>query len=150
LSDQSADELRKELNSRVVSHFIVYKTFAKTLAAYPGSTYTFITGGIVDAFEEGQPMFKDSSFLIIGATGATGVYNAAFAEFFNHANLRVSQLRIRANIQNKLDSELDKANDYQIGNDFVAKFIIKIIARHAQGIVKISSRTEGQKAFDRL
>jgi hypothetical protein len=150
LSDQSADELVKELYSRVVSHFTVYKTFAKTLALTPGSTYTFITGAVIDVFEAGKTIYKDSSLLLIGSYGTIGVYNAAFAEFYDHPNLRVSQLRIGLYVKNISDSQLDKTNEHVVGSDFCSRFVVKIINKHMQGVVKMLSRSEAEKVYEGL
>ncbi len=139
LSDQSVDEFRKVMDDAVTSHFIVYKTFSKILSKQQ-SSYTFITGGLGEAC-----FLPDSCLVTVGASGLYGVYQAALAEHKNNKTFSVNEVRYYMWIRNKLDKEF-KSN-MEVGNDWTAKFIPKVILKNKSSQYKILNRKKGDELF---
>lgn len=151
LSDQSLEEFNDVITNAISSHFVVYKTFAKILAANPGSTYTFITGGSGEMGENGHVFLKDASLIPLISHGVYGLYEAAYAEFEGHENLKISQLRIFIWVRPKADSNFDaNTSQMEVGNDFIGRFMPKIIAKHKSGMFKVKSRQQADAEFENI
>ena len=151
LSEQSVEEFNALISNAVISHFVVYKTFAKILASNPGSTYTFITGGSGESCEKGEIFFADASLIPVMSNAVYGLYDSAYSEFHNHPNLKVSQLRIFIWVRPKSDSNFDaNTSQFEVGNDFIGRFIPKIIKKHRDGIFRAKSRQEANAEFENI
>ena len=142
LSDQSVDEFRKVLDDAVTSHFIVYKTFSKILSKQQ-SSYTFITGGLGEAC-----FLPDSSLVTVGASSLYGLYQSALAEHKTNKNFSVNEIRYYMWIRNKMDKEF-KSN-MEVGSDWTAKFIPKVILKNKSAQYKILNRKKGDELFEAL
>lgn len=152
LSDQSIEEYNSVIADMVTSHFFVYKTFAKELAKQPGSTYTFISGGSGEMCEQDDfTFYPDASLIPLGSAGVYGLYNGAKSEFKDHANLRISQLRISVWVRRQADSSFDPTKaSHEVGTDFIGRFIVKIAENHRGGLLRVKSRGEGEIEYKKI
>ena len=139
------------MNDLVTSHFIVYKTFAKSLAQQPGSTYTFISGGSGEESEKGKLWLADASLVNPSSSAVYGLYHSAFAEFYEHPNLKINQLRIFCWIRPVPDSTFDSSKpNIELGNDFPGGMVVKMAEKHRSGIYKVVNREESVKEIARI
>lgn len=151
MSDQSLEEFFSIITDYPASHFVVYKTFAKILSAEPKSTFTFITGGSGEECEKGRVFLADASLIPVASSSVYGLYDGAFSEFNNHPNLKISQLRIFLWVRPKSDSNFDASvSQSEAGNDFVGRFIPRIIEKHRNGIFRVKTRSEANLEFDKI
>lgn len=147
LSTQNADELRKILDEHAVSHFTVYKTFSNYLSKQSNkTTYTFITGGLGEICALPQV-----SLLTVGQSTVYGLYQAAIAEHKANKNFSLNEIRYYMWIRNKLDKEFEaKKANMEVGNDWTAKFVSKIIVKNKTGQYKITNRKKGDELYETL
>ena len=144
LSEQSVDEFEKVFVENTKIHFLVYKTFAKCLNDQPNSTYTFISG----ALGEGCETMPETSLLSVSAAALFGLYLAAYSEYLHSPNLNVNEVRYATMIRDKLDKMIDQTeNDYEVGKDWAAKFVTKVILEHKTGSHRIYGRKQGDQFF---
>jgi hypothetical protein len=135
----------------VTSHFIVYKTFAKSLAEQPGSTYTFISGGSGEECEKGKLWLADASLINPSSSADYGLYHSAFAEFYEHKKLKINQLRIFCWIRPVPDSTFDSSKpSLELGNDVPGGMVVKMAEKHRSGIYKVLNREESEKETIRI
>ena len=145
LSEQSVDEFQKVFVDLVKLHFIVYKTFSKVLIKEPKSTYTFITG----ALGEGCETMPDTSLLCTAASSIFGLYLAAYSEHLHNPNLKINEVRFGCMISDKSDKEINSdLNDYQVGKDWTAKYVTKVIIDHKSGSHRIYGRKQGDEFYN--
>ncbi len=79
------------------------------------------------------------------------VSDAANAEFENHPNLSISQLRIFLWVRPKTDSNFDcKSSQNEVGHDFVGRFVPRIIEKHRKGIIRVKTRDQANKEYEQI
>ncbi len=85
-------------------------------------------------------------------TGAQyGLFTSANSEYARHKNLAVIELRIFTWIRRDADAKFEaKKAELELGTDYVARFIPKLIAKHKSDVYKIQGRTSGNKLFASL
>lgn len=136
--------------SMVVSHFLVYKTFASHLSNEEGSTYTFITGGSGESNEAGEPFEPKASLISASSPAVYGLVYAARNEFRAKKNLHICELRISIWVKKLDDETLDQSNEHLVGNNYIGKFATKICQKHGNGTYKIKTRSEGNKVYEAM
>lgn len=145
LSDISVESFQKELNDNAIAHFVVYKTFVKELAQTPNSTFIFISGGSAEAkyFE------PTASTIPIGSSCVHGIYISASSEFKEHQNLALIEFRLFLWIRKQADINFDQSNsEYEVGHDYIGKFIPKLIIRHKSDLYRITCRSQGDQLYE--
>jgi hypothetical protein len=147
LSNLTVSEYQKALQEMTLPHFVVYRTFANLLNQRPNSTYTFVTGGSCDAarFDPKASMLPPSAGL------GYGLYTAAISEHARSKNLKVIQLRPYFWVRRDHDSKFDpKKAQMEVGTDYVAKFVPKIILRNKSEVYKLTTRAVADQLFTTL
>lgn len=147
LTDQSVEQYQNDLSDMTIAHFIVFKTFAKLLAQTPNSTYIFINGSSMSS----KYFIPDASLIPICSCTVHGIYIAACSEFKDNQNLAIAQFNLGVWIRKKADSNFDaNTSQYEVGHDYIAKFIPKIILKHQTEVYKLTSRSEGDQLYKDL
>lgn len=147
LSTLSVDNYLNGMKELTLPHIVVYKTFSKLLSETPNSSYIFITGG------SGEAKFFDpkASLLPIKASAMYGMYVSACSEYKGNKNMALNELRLFFWIRRKSDSSFDpKKAQFEVGHDYVGKFIPKIILRHKSEVLKIQTRSVGDELYKKL
>ena len=147
LSTVTVDQYVKGSHDMTVPHFVCYKTFAKLLSEKPNSTYTFIAGG------SGDVKYFDprASLLPINKSAIYGMYISACSEFKGNNNLALIQLRLYFWIRRCADSKFDpKKSQFEVGHDYVGKFLPKLILKNKSEIYKVQTRSVGDQLFNTL
>jgi hypothetical protein len=128
-------------------HFVCYKTFSKLLSERPNSTYTFISGGSGDVkfFDPNASILPPSKGLVYG------LYISACSEYRNNKNLALIQFRIYTWIRKELDAKfLAKNAQFEVGHDYVGKFVPKLILKNKSDLYKITTRNVGDQLWKTL
>ena len=147
LTETSLAEYKKIIDDATLSHFVVFKTFGKILSETPNSTYTFISGGSGEATH----FLPKASLVPIMSSTVYGIYTAASSEFKDNPNLAVMQFRLFLWIRAKEDSNFDaKTSDFEVGHDYIGKFMPKMIAKHKSEIYRVRNRTQGDELYQQL
>ena len=147
LSDLSVEQYTKVLTDYTLPHFICFKTFAKQLAQTPNSTYMFITGGSCES-----KVFDPKACMVPITTGTQyGLFTASNSEFARNKNLAIVELRLSFWIRKELDAKFEqKKAKFEVGHDYVGKFVPKLIVKHKSDVYKIQDRTVGDQLFNSL
>ena len=100
-------------------------------------------------FKLGEACFlPESSLLTVGAASLYGIYQSALAEHKTNSSFKINEIRYYMWIRNKLDKEFDACKSMmEVGNDWTAKFVPKIILKHKGGKVKIVNRKKGEELY---
>lgn len=147
LSTLTVENYLNGMKELTLPHFVVYRTFSKLLSETPNSSYIFITGG------SGEAKFFDpkASLLPIKASAMYGMYVSACSEYKGNKNMALNELRLFFWIRRKPDSSFDpKKSQFEVGHDYVGKFIPKIILRHKSEVLKVQTRSVGDELFKKL
>ena len=140
----SLDHFKNSMEEMGISHFIVYRTFARLLNQTPGSTYIFITGGSVD--DSVLTMVPACASMLPPSTSLVhGLHVSACSEF-KDSNLAPLQLRIYFMISRSPDSTHDPKTSRGAGSDYIGKFIVKMIQNHRNNLLyKLESRAAAEE-----
>lgn len=144
LSTLTVSEYKKAMEDMTLPHFVVYRTFADVLTQTPNSTYIFVTGGSCDA-----PRFDPKASMLPPSAGlGYGLYTAAISEHARSKNLKVIQLRPYFWVRRENDAVFEqKKAQMEVGTDYVAKFVPKIILRNKSEIYKLTNRSQADALF---
>ncbi len=80
-----------------------------------------------------------------------GMYISACSEFKSNKNLSLIQLRLYFWIRNELDTKFAaKKSQYEVGHDYVAKFVPKLILKNKTEVYKVQTRNVGDQLYNSL
>ncbi len=80
-----------------------------------------------------------------------GLYRAAFSELKDNKNLSLIELRLFMWIRRNLDSKFDpKKSQFEVGHDWVGKFMPKLILKNKSDTYKVTTRLAGDQLFSTL
>ena len=146
LSTLSLKDYKAAVDYYTVPHFLMYKTFAKILSETPKSTFTSIQGGGADLDVFFSP--TASILPIIGRT-IVGQICSGRTEFQNNDNIHFIQYRIGVWVRREADEKFKAENkSMEVGNDYIAKFLPKMIQANKHETYRLNSREEGDKLFN--
>ena len=146
MSTVKLKDFKEAMDYYVNPHFLMYTTFAKILSETPKSTFTSIQGGGAEAEIFFVP--KASIFPIVGRALA-GIMVSAKTEFKDNPNIRFIEYRISTWVRKEADEKF-KTEDFEVGHDYVAKFLPKMILKHETACYRLKTRREADKAFESL
>ena len=147
LSELSVKDYKAILDYLTIPHLLVYKTFARLLSETPKSTFTFIEGGSgeSDTFPAEAGMLPISNSLLYG------MMIAAKSEFKENANVKFNQFRVFVWVRKEADAKFEATKEaFEVGHDYVGKFLPKMCLRHKNEIYRLKSREEGDALFKSL
>jgi hypothetical protein len=141
LSTQTVDEFKTVFGDVLVPHFNIYKTFSVELDKLPKSSYSFISGALGEIC-----MLPKSSLITVYQSGVYGLYQAAIGEHKNKKNFKINEIRFYQWIRNRPDKDFDPVkSQMEVGNDWTANIVAKILKDHKGGLHKIMNRKKGDE-----
>jgi len=149
LSTVTVEDYKKTLEYLTLPHFIVYRTFAKHLASTSSpqakNSYTFITGGSIEA-----KFFEPKASLIpIKACSIHGMYISALSEY--RQSLCIMEYRVFTWVRKEADAKFAaKKSELECGHDYIGQFVPYFLLKNKSELYKLQTRSKGDEMLKQL
>eukprot|EP00892_Ulva_mutabilis_P009302 jgi/Ulvmu1/6744/UM030_0079.1 len=135
LSQQSVEEVKKQLDTFAIPHFLYYKHFAPLLKDDSSSSFTFVSGA------GGADYIPSACLLTVGAAALFGISITARGEYAEKAP-RINECRLAAFVARHDEAEAQgKQSNYAMG-----KVVADMAASDMSGEVKTISEDDLKNA----